>query len=447
MHNDRKKLTLLGLFALAISGMAPTDSLAYTTAATTKFAGYNIPVSFLLGGLGILCVAVCFAAMAKYIAGAGSVYAYNRKAFGEKGGFITGWILILAYVAIMPAHAGLVGNFANVFLKHFGLHISNRILPFILILIIWIILSLGIRFTSKIALVTELVSLLILLILSVTIFVKVSAAGNLTLKPFMPKHNNWSGIGQGTVFAVLSYSGFEEICSVSEKSNVPKKTIPKALLWTVVLAPIFFVFVTFIQVNGFGLGNMSEFANSASPLDALSVKYLGQPMAMVMDFAILLSAFSAFLGCGNACAYMLYAYSEQHYLPHQLSKLSHKFNGPENAFTFTAILTAVIYAIFGLPYGYRTVYINASTLGTLGMLITYIMICIGCSTFFAKNKKYSHSAFHMIIGILGALILVFPFISNVYPIPKFPANLYPYLIVAWIIIGFVMQHHSQKAIR
>lgn len=54
MHNDRKKLTLLGLFALAISGMAPTDSLAYTTAATTKFAGYNIPVSFLLGGLGIL---------------------------------------------------------------------------------------------------------------------------------------------------------------------------------------------------------------------------------------------------------------------------------------------------------------------------------------------------------------------------------------------------------
>lgn len=434
---DKNKLTLIGLLALGISGMAPTDSLAYCTVPATKFAGYNLPISFLLGGLGIFCVAVCFASMAKYISNLGSVYAYNKAALGEKCGFITGWILLLAYLVIMPAHAGLVGNFVAVFFKHFHIALSINFLAFFLTFLIWLISILGIKFTSKISLVLECISLSILILLSVVIVVKAYATGNLTAKPFIP-HHNLSGIGQGTVFAVLSYSGFEEICSVSQQSKIPKRNLPKALLWSVAFAPLFFTFITFVQVIGFHIQNMKAFVNSSSPLDALSAQYLGNDWAIVMDFAILISAFGDFLGCANACSYMLYAYSKEHYLPQILSNLSPKLQNPTWAITVTAISTILIYLIFGLPYGYQILYTNASTLGTIGMLVTYIMICVGALVFF---KRYHHGSVfvHIIIPIIGALMLIFPLISNIYPVPKYPANLFPYLMVIWVFMGLIIR--------
>ncbi|CAI2558070.1 hypothetical protein AKUH3B203M01_14620 [Apilactobacillus kunkeei] len=35
-------------------------------------------------------------------------------------------------------------------------------------------------------------------------------------------------------------------------------------------------------------------------------------------------------------------------------------------------------------------------------------------------------------------MLVYPMWTNLYPIPDFPGNLYPYAVILWIIIGLVV---------
>ena len=448
MNNDsnKKKLTLLGVFALAISGVAPTGSMAYGSAATAKVAGINIPLSFLLGGLGILCVAASFASMAKYVSAAGSAYAYNRKAFGECGGFITGWILTLAYLVLLVPQPGLTANFINVFLKHFKMSISISLFAFIVIGVFWLISLFGIKFTSKVALITEAIALVVLLILSAVILLKGGAKG-INIKPFIP-HNNFGGIGQGMIFAVLSYSGFEEVSAVSIRTDNPKKTIPKTLILTVLLIAIFYIVVTAVTVWGFGENNIATFAGSASPLDYLSAKYLGEPMAIVMDLAILLSAIASVLGCGNACAYMIYALGQHHYLPSKLGEFDYHINSPKNAVNLTALLAAIGYAVFGVPFGYQSIYSNANVLGVLGLLIVYILVCVGNFVYFEKNSEIHFSIWsHAIVPLIGVLILIFPFISNIYPVPKFPANLYPYIIVAWVVLGLILYYiHSHKSL-
>ncbi|XIF20059.1 MAG: APC family permease [Acetilactobacillus jinshanensis] len=438
--NNRGKLTVLGLFALAISGIAPTGSMAYSTTATAKVAGYNVPLSFLLGGLGILCVALCFAAMAKHIAGSGSAYAYNRQAFGEKGGFITGWIMVFAYFVLMISQPGLAANYINVFLHHFGISLSMNWMTFIIIGVVWLISLFGIKVTSKIAFVTEGISLIILIILSAIILIKAGITGTINPKPFVP-HHNYGGIGQGMIFAILSYSGFEEISTVSFRTKNPKRTIPRTMIWTVILIMAFYLVVTFVEVNGFGIKNIGAFANSPSPLDTLSTTYLGNGMAMIMDIAILLSGIASVLGCTNACAYMMYALGAHHYLPSPLGKFDADLNSPKNAVNVTFILCAIAYAIFGIPYGYQAMYSNASTLGVMGILIVYMMVCAGSGVYFARRKDVRFSWFrHLIIPVVGILVLIMPFVSNIYPVPQFPGNLYPYIIIGWIVIGFIVAY-------
>ena len=60
-----------------------------------------MPIAFLLGGIGVLFVAISFVELGKRIPGDGSAYAYNAKALGEKAGFISGWLLVLTYVTFV----------------------------------------------------------------------------------------------------------------------------------------------------------------------------------------------------------------------------------------------------------------------------------------------------------------------------------------------------------
>lgn len=441
MLDNKGKLSQLGVFSLAISGIAPTGCMAYSTVATAEFAGYNIPLSFLVGGLGILCVAICFASMAKYVANAGSVYAYNRQAFGEKGGFITGWILTFAYVIMFVSLIPVCANFANVFLRHVGLHFAIPLLTFIFLLIFWVVSLLGIKLTSQVTLYTEGVSLCILIVLSIVILYKAGISNTLTLKPFIP-HHNFSGIGQGMIFAILSLTGFEEVSTVATQTKNPKKLIPKALVKTVVIVSIFFVIVTFVQVIGYGVNNMAAYTKASAPLDALSIKYLGNLMAIIMDFAVFLSCIASVFGCGNACAYMLYALGKRHYLPKQLGEFDDHLNSPKNAINITAVLFIILYSTIGIPEGFQFIYRNASTLAVLGYLLVYMMVCVGSFFYFRKVHRNEFSWIkHFIIPLLGIAVLVLPVISNTYPVPAFPANLFPYIIIGWIVIGLIVAHY------
>jgi hypothetical protein len=43
-----------------------------------------------------------------------------------------------------------------------------------------------------------------------------------------------------------------------------------------------------------------------------------------------------------------------------------------------------------------------------------------------------------LFGLAGMLVLLWPLYSSVYPIPEFPRNLWPYVVITWIFAGAVL---------
>ncbi|QBP18438.1 APC family permease [Acetilactobacillus jinshanensis] len=443
-HTKGHKINALEAFALSLATMAPTGSMAGNTGPGAKFAGVNLPLSFLIAAIAMLLVATGFYEMSKRVAADGSIYAYNRVALGEHWGFVSGWIIMLSYTVLSVAMAGQAGMYASLVLKNIGIQLSSAMCGFIILIIMLLILSHGIKLTSNISLVTEALAVTFLLVMSIIIIAKGGDQG-ITIKPFIPS-TSFSGIGQGVVYTVLCFVGFEVVCTVATRCKEPKKAVPHALLATIFGGMAIFVFVSYAVVIGYGTGHIGTLAASQTPLNSLAVRFMGPEMAFVVDLAIFISCFGADLCVTNAAIYMYYALGEHHYLPKSLGVFNTKHNAPSHAVYTVLAISIVLYALVAFKFGAVNDYLYYVTLGALCMIVIYMLSCVGSFVFFRKHKDIKHSFIkHDFAPIVGFVVLVFPLISNIYPVPQFPLNLMPYAVLVWGVIGYFMSVHHTKS--
>ncbi|QBP18943.1 APC family permease [Acetilactobacillus jinshanensis] len=437
------KINALEAFALSLASMAPTGSMAGNTGPSAKFAGMNLPISFLIAAIAMLLVAVGFYEMSKRISADGSVYAYNRTVLNEHWGFISGWLITLCYGVFTIGMSGLSGTYASLVLKNFGIKASPIWIGFIILLLTWFILDHGIRLTSNLPLFTEFIALAILLILSFIIIIKGGPTGT-NIQPFIPR-TKFSGIGQGAVYTVLCFIGFEVACTVATRTKNPKRSIPIALMSTVIGGAVIFVFVSYAIVIGFGTdaSGMKALASSPAPLNTLAAHFMNPGMATLIDFAIFLSAFGAVIGMMNATSYMVYALGEHHYLPSRLGEFSFQHDAPCHSINALGILGVILYLGSTLPLGVNNTYLYYMTIGALSMIIVYMLSCV--ATLRLSITTHETTFKRALSPILGFIVLILVLLSNVYPIPKFPLNLIPYFVLLWAIIGYAMSVHHTRA--
>lgn len=439
------KINVVEAFALSLATMAPTGSMAGNTGPGAKFAGVNLPIAFLVAAIAMLLVAVGFCEMSKRISADGSVYAYNRESLGEHWGFASGWIMMLGYTVLGIAMMALSGTYASLILKNLGLKLSPALIGLVLILLMWFILSHGIKLTSNFSLVTESIALLILIVLSVTVLVKGGGSGGVNLKPFVPT-TSLSGLGQGVVYTVLCFVGFEVACTVATRTQNPKRSIPLALLLTILGGMVIFVFVSYAVVIGFGTKDVSTLAASSAPLNDLATKFINPEMAILVDFAIFLSTFGASVCVTNGASYMYYAMGAKGYLPKSIGQFNYHHNAPSHAVHAVCIIDIILYILVDFTKGNANTYLYYITLGAVCMIVIYMIACIGAFVFYHQNSQFKHSFIkHDVAPIVGFIVLAFPLFSNFYPMPQFPLNLFPYFVIVWGLAGYCMsRHHSKK---
>src|SRR5208282_2024864 len=64
------------------------------------------------------------------------------------------------------------------------------------------------------------------------------------------KSLTWSSIGLGVVVAVFSAVGFESSTAFGEEAKDGTKSIPRSIIWSLILTGLFFIFVTYTEVLG-----------------------------------------------------------------------------------------------------------------------------------------------------------------------------------------------------
>lgn len=438
----RRNLGLIEAVGLSLSIIAPTMAMAFNVTLAVGAAGTAAPLAFAIGTAALAVVGLSFVAFARRIAHAGSAFAYIAAEFGPRAGFVAGWALMLTYLVYGAGTAVLVGNFIDAALANYRLAVPDLWVweSLAAILVAALLAYRNMRLAARLMLALEAVSVLAIIVLGVIVLAAVGTRAGLTAAPFVPQSGfGWSGIGYAMVFAVLSFAGFEGAATLGEETGDPNRAIPIAVLGTVILAGLFYVFASYVQVVGFGIANMKALAAASAPLNTLALKFGSREFATALDLAAAISAFSCVLGCLSAAARMLFALARAGLAP-ALGK-AHPTHGTPGAAVLTLAALMLAGVVLWAPFaGATNYYGDMGTIGTLALILVYMAVTGAEAVNAARAARSSRTA----LGVLGTLILLWPLYNSVYPPPAYPGNLWPYLVAAYLLLGvfFLFAHRG-----
>ena len=248
----RRELGLWETMALSVAIMAPTAAMALNGSLAASIAGTAVPLAFLGALVTIALVSYSFIEFSRQYAHAGSVYAFNGMALGPRFGFLSGWTLMFVYIAFTGASMAEVGAFFQTFLGFLGLGTPWIVPALVAGVLIWILAHHDVRLSTRITMVIEGVSVALILILTAIVLGHGGAHG-LSLKPFAVGKGGLSAVALASVFAFLSFAGFEGAATLGEEASNPRRAIPRAIASAVFFTGVFYVLVSYTQSEGFGL--------------------------------------------------------------------------------------------------------------------------------------------------------------------------------------------------
>ena len=432
MSGLRRTLGVIEAFSLSLSIIGPTMAISFVTALMGQVAGRAIPLAFLIGAVTVALVGLSFVAFGRRVAHAGSVYAYITDVFGPRWGFVAGWLLLLSYVVFTAGATALVGSFAAAGLAHAGIETPDLWVPMSAagaLMASWLVWT-DTRIAMRLMLALEGVSVTAILLLALVILTHVPPS----LLPLVPdSEHGWSGVGFGTAFAITALAGFEGAATLGEEALDPKRAIPIAVLGTVIVVGLFYVVVSYAEVMGYGINQVQAIARAETPLDELSTRFISGRFAVLIDLAAAASGFACVIGSLSAGARLLYALGRAG-LSSALGRVHPRHGTPTQAVLLVAGINLVSLLLLGRQSGVGP-YVGAlATIATLALILVYMGVTAAEAVFAFHQKR----AGRCIIGSLGTLLLLWPLWNSLYPLPDWPGILWPYLIVAWLIIGVVL---------
>ncbi|MBA2284755.1 MAG: APC family permease [Ktedonobacteraceae bacterium] len=433
----RNAISVLGAVALSMAFMGPATSVFFNTQPAAAGAGYALPFALVLALIVCALVASAIGAFAQKIPTAGFAYTFNLHGFGKRGGFLSGWLLAFAYAMVGPMLLAAIGALVSQFVQtQFSWAIPWWVFTIAFALIVWVIGILGISRTAATALIFLVLEVGVMLALFVTIFAKGGAQG-ISLAPFNPANSSggFSGLGIGLLWGILFFVGFESAGTLGEETRDAKKSIPVALFTAVAVIGVFYVLSAWASALGYGQSHVSTFVNDGSPWITLTQTYWGSGLVWLVSLTVLNSIFANLISGANAAVRVLFALGREGILPRRLGMTTVRGN-PSTALTAYMAFALVLALIGGLLWTPLGAYGFFGTVLGLGLVIIYILVNLALIVFYWRDYRTEFSVVrHAIFPIVASLLLLLPIYGLVWPVPAYPNNLVPYIVLAWLILG------------
>lgn len=334
------------------------------------------------GTLGFLCATLfvalmyttfifSFTELTTAIPHAGGPFAYARRAFGEKGGFIAGFATLVEFLFAPPAIALAIGAYLNVQFPEVNAKGIAVGAYFVFIFLNWIGMSIAAMFELVVTILAIAELLMFMGVVapgwSVTNFVAHGWAGQDTFTMA-----TWAGIFASIPFAIWFFLAIEGAAMAAEEAKDPSKTIPKAYV-AGILTLVVLAFGVMIMAGG--VGDWRQFASVNDPLPQAMKLVVGGDSGWLhlLVWIGLFGLVASFHGIIMGYSRQIFALSRAGYLPSGLSKLS-KYKTPGWALIAGGVIG--ILAIFSdsfIQFGGMTLTANILTLSVFGAIVMYIV--------------------------------------------------------------------------
>ncbi|MHC4910808.1 MAG: APC family permease, partial [Planctomycetota bacterium] len=281
--------TMLGLGSILGTGVFVSIALG------ASIAGPGVIIAIALAA----CVATCNALSSAQLAAAhpvsGGTYEYGYTYLRPWIGFTAGWMFLSAKSA-SAATAAL--GFAGYLLYALASAPMYRTpVAIVTVVLVVIVVLLGLRRASAIN--TVIVSITVLSLLA---FVGFGIPGlirseGIALSPVFPVDNDGRvaipAMLQTTALMFVAYTGYGRIATMGEEVREPRRTIPKAIVSTLVVSAALYIAVAVVFV---GMGGLAIGVGAMAPLEAIAggfevpqVKYLVALGAITAMLGVLLN--------------------------------------------------------------------------------------------------------------------------------------------------------------
>ena len=418
--------------SMAVALISPTMTAALIVPLMYSNAGNASWIAYAFGTVMLLFVALNLNQFAKRSTSAGSMYGYTVMGLGTTSGNLSGWCLMWAYLFI--GTAGMTGFtiFASTLLGMIGIHVPQLLLFALCGAIIWLLAYKDIQLSSILMLTLEGISVALILVL----FAIVLCGQKSIFDPAQIKLQgaSFSGISLGVVVAIFSLVGFECATAFGEEAKEPLITIPRAVIWSLVLAGAFFVLCSYTEVLGF-IGSKTTLDKADAPLnilaDMMSVGWLKAPISA----GAMISFFSLALSCLNSGARILYKMGQLGVFHSSIGSAHETNETPHVAVTVMAALILLVPAAMVTVFKLEVLdaFNDAGTFGAFGFLGAYFLISIAAPAYLKRIGQLSGR--ELALSVASVVLLLVPAVGSVYPVPSWPVNIFPYIFLAYLAIG------------
>ena len=425
-------LGFLETIGQSLANISPTFTPAINVVAVAALAGVGSWLVYGLSTLGLLLVGLNIAVLASRFAAAGSFFVFISRALGPMAGGIAGWGLIAAYVGTAMGVLAGEAIFVQNAVTAWGITIPTWLIYLVSVLGVWFLSSRDVKLSSRLSLAIEAASIAIVSLVLLAVFYahpdRIVDMKQLSLQGVSGK-----GLAEALVLGIFSFVGFESAASLGKETRDPLRAIPRAVIWSMLLAGAFFMFVAYSMVVAYG-DDATKLGNDTAPLLTL-LKALGMPLLGPVFYVIAsISAFACVLASINAASRLLFSMGRYQFVHRSMGMVHVKHQTPHYAVAFASIATLVaVMALVGTgplnTFGYT------STFATFGFVLAYFLISVSAPVYLKKQVQLGTGT--LLIGILGALGMIGALVGSVYPVPAYPYNILPYLFLAYIVAGLV----------
>src|SRR4051812_15332976 len=411
MDNDPSRLRsgalgAVGAAAIAMAFMGPATSVFFNTPLAAAAAGYALPLAILLAMVVCLLVASVIASFARKLPTAGFAYTFNTHGFGRRGGFLSGWLLLLAYGMVGPMLLSAIGSFSSTFFEdQFHWNVPWWSLTLVYGAAIWVISALGVSQSAKTALIFLVLEVGVMVALFALILGKGGADG-VSLAPLSPgaSAGGISGLGKGMLWGVLMFIGFESAGTLGEEARSARRAIPVALFTAVLAIGAFYVLSGYAAAIGFG--DNEALAKDGAPWTTLMGKYWG--VGWLLALTVLNSMFANLISGVTAQVRVVFAMGREGLIPRRLGVIGVRAV-PQAALGCYMALSLAVAVIGGLWIGPLGMYGFAGTIVGLSMVVVYISMSVALVRYYRREHRAEFSAVrHALVPGAAGLLLLLP---------------------------------------
>jgi amino acid transporter len=434
---------------IGMASSAPAATIGLSLAALAAATAYGSGPILILTAIPMLIIANAYRRCNMWNANCGASFEWVGRAISPYLGFLTGWLMVVAYIVgtvaeiilLGPSILAVFGNSSTDPWAWVGIGTAVGVVMLVISVV-------GIRLTARAQVSMALVEYLILVGLAIAGLVAVLAHHHGTF-PITKGWSSVSGIGgkgsavAGFLIAVFIYGGWDGTLYVNEEVKHRRINPGRAAIIAVALLAVIY---TLAQVGLQGVVSPAKLqANSASALVYVANALGGSFWAKMMALSIALSVIAT-TGTGIVLsARIAYGMASYRALPGFLSYVSRRFATPLPASLIAGVLLIALTWVYLLATSVQNAFNDVIDVTGLLFAIFYVLTALATIVYY-RRRVISSFWDLLILGVLplgAAGFLGWMFVKSLQTAPWSQR----WSLIGIIVAGVVLMYSARFILR